>query len=528
MSMQSPDGSTANKKQEAHTVPSVPLLETHGLTKRFGDLMANDRIDLAVHTGEIHALLGENGAGKSTLMKSLYGFHRPDAGNILLNGSEVTIDSPQVGRTLGIGMVFQNFTLVPAMTAWENIALFLPDKRRRLQPPEIEQRVAELAERYGLSIALNRRVATMDIGERQRLEILKVLLSGARLLIFDEPTSVLPPQEIEQFFQILQRLRDDGYAILFITHKLPEVMAIADQITILRHGSVVGSLTRAAATEATIIQMMLGKSPPVPAMRTDTEERLGSMLCELRNITTAGKQASGQETIALQDIHLQLTAGEIVGVAGISGSGQRELGDALLGLISLAQGERWIDGQQATHWSAARIRATGVACIPEDALAMGAVRGMTVAENMILGEQQSHSQLGGLLMNWRGVHDAAANALEQVFPTSAPRLTVPVETLSGGNLQRVVVAREVARQPKILLAYYPARGLDVANAEAMRQLLLHCRQENAAILLFSEDMDELFALSDRLLVLYHGRLVGELPRHAFDAQQVGYLMTGGA
>jgi len=505
-----------------------PLLETCKLTKRFGDFLANDQIDLTVYGGEIHAILGENGAGKSTLMKSLYGYHQPEAGEILLSGKTTAIASPQIGRDLGIGMVFQNFTLVPAMSALENIALFLPDGRMRLNYNTIRERVADLGARYGLTIDLESRVASLDIGERQRLEILKVLLSGARILIFDEPTSVLPPQEIERFFQVLQRLRADNYAILFITHKLPEVMAIADRITVLRHGSVTGHLRRAEATQASIIQLMLGQAPPAPTTISGQMTERGELLAALHNISVHATERNGRRNVQLQDINLQLFGGEIVGVAGISGSGQRELGDALLGLLPLQGGERRINGQSATSWSAARIRRAGAACIPEDALQMGAVRGLTVAENMILGEQTSHTVLGGLLMNWGGVRRSAADALGNVFSTNAPRLEVPVETLSGGNLQRVVVAREVGRSPKVLLAYYPARGLDVANANAMRQLLLRCRKQGAGVLLFSEDLEELFQLSDRLLVIYHGKLVGELQPHEYDAQRVGHLMTGGA
>ncbi|MBX3015521.1 MAG: ABC transporter ATP-binding protein [Caldilineaceae bacterium] len=508
------------------TEQATPLLETRGLTKKFGDFVANQGIDLAVYAGEVHAVLGENGAGKSTLMKSLYGFHQPSAGEIWLKGEKVTIPSPQAGRHLGIGMVFQNFTLVPAMTALENIALFLPDMRQQLDYAGIEKRMQALTARYALQVDLRRRVGTLAIGERQRLEIVKVLLSGARILIFDEPTSVLTPQEVESFFQVIQRLKADGYAILFITHKLPEVMAIADRITVLRQGAVAGRMRCADATPASIVQMMLGKAPPKPAERSGagTSNDAGRRaLVELRAVSIPPQQGG----VPLSAIDFQLFAGEIVGVAGVSGSGQRELGDVILGLLPHRTGERWLDGQTATAWSPARVRRHGVACIPEDALQMGAIRGMTVAENMILGEQRNYSWLGGLIMNWGKVRAAAAEGLSQVFAAKAPRLEVLVETLSGGNLQRVVIAREVGRQPQILLAYYPARGLDIANAEAMRQLLLRCQGEGAGVLLFSEDMEELFTLSDRLIVLYQGQIVGHLRRDEFDAHRVGHLMTGG-
>lgn len=500
----------------------TPLLETHRLSKRFGPLLANDAIDLAIYPGEVHAILGENGAGKSTLMKCLYGFYQPTSGEIRLQGRSVTISSPQSGRRLGIGMVFQNFTLIPAMTALENIALFFPETRQRLQPQLIEARAAELTTRYGLQVDLRRRVASLAIGERQRIEILKVLLSGARILIFDEPTSVLAPQEVDGFFQVLQRLRSDDYAILFITHKLPEVMAIADRVTVLRRGAVAGTMSRAEATETAIVQMMLGTTAPQPVQHRVERRQTGQPVAELRGATVPPLHGG----VGLAGINLQLNSGEIVGVAGVSGSGQRELGDALLGLAPLVQGERRILGKDASYWSPRRIRGSGVACIPEDALQMGAIPGMSVAENMILGDQRQYSGFGGIVLNWATVRAAAERSLNHVFAASPPRLDAPVETLSGGNLQRVVVAREVARQPQVLLAYYPARGLDVANAEAMRQLLLRCRQDGAGVLLFSEDLDELFTLSDRLLVLYQGRLAGSMHQGEFDAYRVGRLMTG--
>lgn len=502
---------------------TIPLLETRQLTKQFGSLVANQAIDLAVYAGEVHAVLGENGAGKSTLMKSLYGFHQPTSGEIWLHGQPTSIPSPQAGRRLGIGMVFQNFTLVPAMTVLENIALFLPDAGMVIQPQLIEQRVTEIAVKYDLQVNVKLRVGELALGEQQKIEILKILLSGARILIFDEPTSVLAPHEVDGLFRIFRKLTVDGYAILFITHKLPEVMAVADRITVLRRGAVAGAMLRREASEHAVVALMVGVAPPKAVQRGQTAKRSQQPALELCNVSLHGRPEGGM----LQKLDLQLFPGEIVGVAGVSGNGQRELGDAILGLAPLASGVRWIAGAEATNWSTRRILATGVACIPEEPMAMGAVAGMNVAENMVLGAQRAFSRYAGLTMDWLQIQHTAENLLNTTFVATAPRLGVKVEHLSGGNLQRVVIARELGRQPTVLLAYYPARGLDISNAEAMRRLLLQHRERGAAILLVSEDLDELFSLSDRLIVMYHGRIVGTFDPHTIDSHAVGHLMTGG-
>jgi general nucleoside transport system ATP-binding protein len=502
---------------------ATPLLETRKLTKRFGELVANAEIDLAIYPGEVHAILGENGAGKSTLMKSLYGFHQPTAGEILIQGQPTTIASPEAGRRLGIGMVFQNFTLIPAMTVLENIALFLPDMGRVIRQQELHERITSTAARYGLEINPAARVADLAMGERQKVEILKILLAGARILIFDEPTSVLAPHEVDGLFQIFARLTADRYAVLFITHKLPEVMATCQRITILRRGAVAGTLLRAAANEDAIVRIMLGAAPPQPAQRVDERKHTGEPLLAMRGV----KLVDLETGIGLKEIDLEIHPGEIVGVAGVSGNGQSELGDVILGLRPLDGGSVWLHGREATAWPTAERLRAGLAYIPEDPIRMGAVPGMTVLENMVLGEEAKFPRAGGLAIDWPRARQRCGDLLSTTFLTTPPGLGRSVETLSGGNMQRVVIAREVGREPQLLLAYYPARGLDLANAEAMRQLLLQQRAKGVGILLISEDLHELFALSDRLIVLYHGRIVGDFTPQTTDAYTVGHLMTGG-
>ncbi len=500
-----------------------PILALRGITKRFPEVLANDNIDLDIHGGEVQALLGENGAGKSTLMKILYGFYRPDSGQILHHGQPVTIQSPQDSRRLQIGMVFQSFTLVPAMSVAENIALFLPDLKALLNHREIIRRIEEVSQRYGLQVDPKTPTWQLSIGERQKVEVLKLLLAEARVLIFDEPTSVLAPHEADALFQVFDKLRSDGFSVLFITHKLREVLATADRVTVLRRGSVVGTIPREGATEAALVDMMFGTAPPEarsPVTNAPSEEVMP--ILELREVSTD----SAQRDVNIQSISMQIRPGEVLVVAGVSGSGQRELGEAILGMEPCSKGKKLVDGQDATHWSVADYRKHGVSYIPEDPGLYGVIQGMTVQENMPLCDRTEYSQFGGVSMDWKAIKVETERSLKN-FGLQIPPLDSYVETLSGGNMQRVVLARELSRDPKLIIAFHPTRGLDVPSAVATRDLLTGMRDSGSGILLISEDLNELFSLSDRLIVMFQGRIVGEVKPQETTMRDVGHLMTGG-
>jgi len=501
---------------------SFPLVALRSVTKSFPGVLANDHVDLEIYGGEVHSLLGENGAGKSTLMKILYGFYRADSGEICLNGQPVEIRSPHDAQRFGIGMVFQDFILIPALSVAENIALFLPNLPAVLDKALIIRRIKEISERYGLQVDPVAPVWRLSVGERQKVEVLKLLLADARILILDEPTRSLAPHEVEGLFQVFANLRRDGYAVVFITHKLQEVLACADRITVMRHGQVAGKLPGSGATEAGLISLMFGMDEIVPPQRRGGTRREDVQpLLELRGISTRAEGEVG----GLKEINLRVLPGEIVGVAGVSGNGQRELGDVILGLERCARGGKYLWGQDATHWSVARIRASGVAFIPEDPLGMAAFAWLTVQENMALGDTGRYARQGGLSIDWQLVRDELERSLKRLG-FAIPSLYMPVGTLSGGNIQRVVVAREMARNPKLILAFYPTRGLDVRSAMAVRELLLACRDAGAGVLLISEDLGELFSLSDRLVVLFRGRIVGTSAPQEITINEVGYLMTG--
>ncbi len=499
-----------------------PFLSLRGICKSFRAVKANEQIDLDVFRGEVHALLGENGAGKSTLMKILYGFYRADAGEIRLEGKPVQIRSPHDARQLRIGMVFQDFIQVPALTVAENIALFLPDLPAVLDKAGMAKRIEEVSRRYGLQVNPRSLVRQLSVGERQKVEILKLLLADAQILILDEPTRSLAPHEIEGLFHVFSNLRRDGYAVVFITHKLKEVLACADRITVIRRGQVTGSLPGAGATENRLVALMFGEEiRETPRERGKNIPPGGHPVLELRGVHTRGEGGAA----GLQDIHLTIQPGEIVGVAGVSGNGQRELGDVILGLERVSQGIKYLLGQDATSWPVARVRASGVAFIPEEPLGMAAFPWLTVQENMAMADTRRYSRQGGLSLDWGAVRADLEHSMKRLgFPI--PSFFVPLATLSGGNVQRMILAREMAQNPRLIIAFYPTRGLDVRSAVAARELLVASRDAGAGVLLISEDLGELFALSDRLVVLFQKRIVRTSTPQEITLNEVGHLMTG--
>lgn len=500
--------------------PPAPLLRLRGITKRFPNVLANDAIDLDVYGGEVHAILGENGAGKSTLMKVLYGFYIPDSGTIAWNGEQVRLRSPKDGRRLGIGMVFQQFALVPAMTVAENVALFLPEQGIILEQRPLRRSIRAAGKRYGMEVDPDARVGDLTLGERQRVELLKLILGEAKVLICDEPTSVLAPHEVDGLFQVFQELKRDGYAVLFITHKMAEVSRAADRITVLRKGAVVGTMLGGQTSERELVGLMMGVAAPETArpMPQHHDAKAGAAL-ELRDVWTVDPR----EPRGLRGLALHVMPGEILGIAGVSGNGQEELGEVVLGLRKRKSGAVFLLGEELGHKDVSDILQAGVSYLPEDILGMGAVPSMSVEENLVLGEVHRYGR--GLGLDWPAMRRDLDAHISNI-PFSMPRRDLRIDQLSGGNAQRVIVAREINRQPKVLIAFYPTRGLDVVTAEATRRMLLACREKGAAILLVSEDLNELLSLSDRLAVVYQGRTVAQLDPRETDAHHIGLLMTG--
>jgi general nucleoside transport system ATP-binding protein len=515
-----------------------PVLEMRGITKRFPTgTVANEGIDLELRTGEIHALLGENGAGKSTLMNILYGLVTPDAGEIRMDGKPVVIRDPADAIARGIGMVHQHFMLIPVLSVAENVVLGQEIVRAAeiLDLGEAAARIGLLAKKLGFDIDPSSKIEQLSVGQQQRVEILKAIYRNARILVLDEPTAVLTPQETREIFEVLRRLRAEGTSIIFISHKLDEVLEIADRITVIRRGKVVGSRTPAECTENELAELMVGRAvnlrvdrgrshPGVAA--PDGVGALGDVMAEVSGLRA--KNDRGHE--ALQGVDLSVRAGEIVGIAGVAGNGQEELVEALIGLRRPTAGTIRLAGQDVTRASVETRRDRGIAFVPADRHRFGLVLTYPLDDNLALtryAEPPFSGGFGGIVRNFRAITENAVRLIKE-FDVRAPGPKVPASSLSGGNQQKVVVAREFRHDLKLLVLDQPTRGLDVGSIEFIHKQVIARRDDGVAILLVSAELDEVLDLADRVLVMFRGRVVGVFAAEEAQREKVGLLMATGA
>ncbi len=495
-------------------------VEMKGITKRFGDVIANQKVNFDLRYGEIHALLGENGAGKSTLMNILYGLYRPDTGTISIDGQGYNFRSPRDAIQAGIGMVHQHFMLIPGHTVWENMILGLTKLPQVLPKQDIKNRIVALSKKYCLQVDPMSFVWQLSIGEQQRVAILQMLFRKARLLILDEPTAVLTPQETQHLFEMLRLMVSEGYGIVFISHKLDEVMALSHRVTILRKGEKVGTVQTQDTSKEQLAEMMMGQKF-VFSIKKESKP-IGLLALEAKHLAVRGDRGF----LVMRDLSFQIHEGEVFGIAGVAGNGQQELCEALSGLRKIESGTVLVNGQDITNQSPKQFITRGIRYIPADRRGVGLITNMGVGENSILKKYWKAPISHRLIIDWKEVMKFALH-LVHTFHISAPNLTSPVRNLSGGNLQKLMLGRELSDSPRVIIAMHPTWGLDVASTKFIREQILLERARGAAILLISEDIEELISLSDRLGVICKGELMGIIENpNEVSSEVLGLMMAG--
>ncbi len=498
-----------------------PVLELRNITKEFPGVLANDHIDLTLNEGEILALLGENGAGKTTLMNILYGLYTPDAGEIFIREQKVDIHNPNDAIEQGIGMVHQHFMLIPVFTVTENVMLGVESMRAGffLDRETAAERIREISGTFGLEVDPDSYVEDLPVGVQQRVEIIKILYREAEILILDEPTAVLTPQEADELFKIIRSLVDKGKSIIFITHKLKEVLAIADRIAVLRNGKVVGATTPEEATEASLAKMMVGREVILRVEKKKPE--LGEAVLSVEDLVVMDDR--GIE--AVESVSLQVREGEVLGIAGVQGNGQTQLVEALTGLRKVEAGKFSIIGQDMSNTSPRKIREAGSAHVPEDRQKDGLVLSFPVVDNLVLNTYYEPPFAKGITLQADVIEKAGAERVE-LFDIRTPSIFIPTSSLSGGNQQKVIVAREFSRPIKLLIASQPTRGLDVGSIEYIHSRIIQKRDEGCAVLLVSPELDEIMSLSDRIAVMFEGKIIAVLPAAEATREKLGLLMAG--
>ncbi|MEB3372412.1 ABC transporter ATP-binding protein [Saccharopolyspora mangrovi] len=493
-----------------------PAVELTGITKTFPGVVANSDVNLTVRAGEVHALCGENGAGKSTLMKILYGMQAPDSGTIRVRGDEVSFRTPAEAIKAGIGMVHQHFMLADNLTVLENVVLGAESAHGI--GAEARRRVRELAEKAGFELRLDVLVERLGVAERQRVEILKVLYRGARIIILDEPTAVLVPQEVDELFATLRTMREQGFTFLFISHKLDEVRSIADTVTVLRRGTTVGTVAASEVTSRALAEMMVGSELPVP-------ERGPSTVTEREVLSVSGLSAAEADRPVLDGIELAVRSGEVVGIAGVEGNGQTELVEAIMGMRPVASGQVKLGERDITGLGTLARREAGIGYVPEDRHRQGLLLDESLWQNRILGHQTRRPVSRGRWLDRQGAKDDTRRIVEQ-FDVRTPGIDVDAAALSGGNQQKLIIGRELSGDPQLLIAAHPTRGVDVGAQAGIWEHLRNARADGLAVLLISADLDELIGLSDTIRVMFRGRLVAEADPRTVTPEQLGAAMTG--